>query len=64
MREIALPQLIWWNGVFAQRDLPTYAEYLYRGAFDIAEKYGKDTFLTICYLGFLPQRLFRPNGSS
>jgi len=29
--------------------LPIYAEYLHRGAFDIAETYGKDTFLTIRY---------------
>ena len=33
------------------KDLPIYAEYLHRGAFDIAETYGKDTFLTIRYLG-------------
>ncbi len=41
------------------KHLPIYAEYLHRGAFDIAERYGKDTFLTIQYLGaeWLP-RLF------
>ena len=36
--------------------LPISGEYLHRTAFDIAEKYGKDTFLAIHYLGtgFLP----------
>jgi D-lactate dehydrogenase len=36
--------------------LPISGEYLHRVAFDIAEKYGKDTFLAINYLGtgFLP----------
>ena len=45
------------------KDLPIYAEYLHRGAFDIAETYGKDTFLTIQYLGadWLP-RLFTLKG--
>jgi D-lactate dehydrogenase len=45
------------------KDLPIYAEYLHRGAFDIAETYGKDTFLTIQYLGadWLP-RLFALKG--
>jgi D-lactate dehydrogenase len=33
------------------KDLPIYAEYLHRGAFDITETYGKDIFLTIRYLG-------------
>jgi D-lactate dehydrogenase len=32
-------------------DLPVEGEYLHRTAFDIAEKYGKDTFLAIRYLG-------------
>ena len=32
-------------------DLPLEGEYLHRVAFDIAEKYGKDTFLAIRYLG-------------
>jgi D-lactate dehydrogenase (quinone) len=32
-------------------DLPVQGEYLHRVAFDIAEKYGKDTFLAIHYLG-------------
>ena len=32
-------------------DLPIEGEYLHRVAFDIAEKYGKDTFLAIQYLG-------------
>ena len=32
-------------------ELPIEGEYLHRGAFDIAEKYGKDTFLAIQYLG-------------
>jgi D-lactate dehydrogenase len=32
-------------------DLPIEGEYLHRVAFDIAEKYGKDTFLAIHYLG-------------
>jgi D-lactate dehydrogenase len=31
--------------------LPISGEYLHRDAFDIAEKYGKDTFLMIHYLG-------------
>lgn len=41
------------------KDLPIYAEYLHRCAFDIAEMYGKDTFLILQYLGadWLP-RLF------
>lgn len=45
------------------KDLPIYAEYLHRVAFDIAEKYGKDTFLTIHYLGadWLP-KLFTLKG--
>ncbi len=45
------------------KDLPIYAEYLHRGAFDIAETYGKDNFLTIQYLGadWLP-RLFTLKG--
>src|SRR5262249_38751852 len=34
---------------FAQ--LPISGEYLHRDAFDIAEKYGKDTFLMIHHLG-------------
>jgi D-lactate dehydrogenase len=32
-------------------DLPLEGEYLHRVAFDIAEKYGKDTFLAIRHLG-------------
>jgi len=32
-------------------DIPISGEYLHRTAFDIAEKYGKDTFLAIQYLG-------------
>jgi len=32
-------------------DPPIQGEYLHRVAFDIAEKYGKDTFLAIQYLG-------------
>jgi D-lactate dehydrogenase (quinone) len=42
------------------RELPVYAEYLHRGAFDIAERYGKDTFLILRHLGadWLP-RMFR-----
>ena len=45
------------------KDLPIYAEYLHRDAFDISETYGKDTFLTIQYLGadWLP-RLFTLKG--
>lgn len=45
------------------KDLPVYAEYMHRGAFDITEKYGKDIFLTIRYLGagWLP-RLFAFKG--
>ncbi len=45
-------------------DLPIEGEYLHRVAFDIAEKYGKDTFLAIQYLGTarLP-RLFAIKGS-
>lgn len=39
--------------------LPISAEYLHRGAFDIADRYGKDTFLAVRWFGtaFLP-RLF------
>jgi D-lactate dehydrogenase len=33
------------------KDLPIEGEYLHRVAFEIAEKYGKDTFLAIRYLG-------------
>jgi D-lactate dehydrogenase len=46
------------------QDLPIEGEYLHRVAFDIAEKYGKDTFLSIRYLGtgWLP-RLFAIKGS-
>ncbi|MEW6256695.1 MAG: D-lactate dehydrogenase [Pseudomonadota bacterium] len=33
------------------RDLPVEGEYLHREAFDIAEQYGKDTVLSILYLG-------------
>jgi D-lactate dehydrogenase (quinone) len=42
------------------KELPVCAEYLHRDAFDIAEKYGKDTFLVVKHLGadWLP-RLFR-----
>jgi len=45
------------------KDLPISAEYMHRGAFDIAERYGKDIFLTIQYLGteWLP-RLFAAKG--
>jgi D-lactate dehydrogenase (quinone) len=45
------------------KDLPIYAEYMHRGAFDITETYGKDIFLTIRYLGadWLP-RLFAFKG--
>jgi D-lactate dehydrogenase len=45
------------------KDLPIYAEYMHRGAFDITEEYGKDIFLTIRYLGagWLP-RLFAFKG--
>ena len=45
------------------KDLPISAEYMHRGAFDVAERYGKDIFLTIQYLGteWLP-RLFAAKG--
>ena len=33
------------------RAAPNSAEYVHRGAFDIAERYGKDTFLLIRWLG-------------
>jgi len=33
------------------RNLPVEGEYLHREAFDIAEQYGKDTVLSILYLG-------------
>jgi D-lactate dehydrogenase len=33
------------------KNLPVEGEYLHREAFDIAEKYGKDTVLSILYLG-------------
>jgi len=40
--------------------LPVSAEYLHRNAFNMAESYGKDTFLAVWYLGgqWLP-RIFR-----
>jgi len=43
--------------------LPESAEYMHRDCFDAAEKYGKDTFLLIDYLGtdFMP-RLFAIKG--
>jgi D-lactate dehydrogenase len=43
--------------------LPEVAEYLHRDMFDIADKYGKDTFLSIYHLGtsFLP-KLFAAKG--
>jgi D-lactate dehydrogenase (quinone) len=46
------------------KDLPVEGEYLHRAAFDIAEKYGKDTFLAIRYLGtdWLP-KLFALKGN-
>lgn len=45
------------------KDLPIEGEYIHRTAFDIAEKYGKDTFLAIHYLGseWMP-RLFAAKG--
>jgi D-lactate dehydrogenase (quinone) len=45
------------------KDLPISAEYMHRGAFDVAARYGKDIFLTIRYLGtnWLP-RLFAAKG--
>lgn len=44
-------------------DLPVSAEYMHREAYDLTEKYGKDTFLAIYHLGtaFLP-RLFAAKG--
>lgn len=33
------------------KELPISAEYLHRDAFNIAERYGKDTFLAVRYLG-------------
>ncbi|HEY2533039.1 MAG TPA: D-lactate dehydrogenase [Xanthobacteraceae bacterium] len=33
------------------KNLPVEGEYLHREAFDVAEKYGKDTVLSILYLG-------------
>jgi D-lactate dehydrogenase (quinone) len=33
------------------KELPIEGEYIHRTAFDMAEKYGKDTFLAIHYLG-------------
>jgi D-lactate dehydrogenase len=45
------------------KELPISAEYMHCEAFDVVEKYGKDTFLTIWYLGTarLP-KLFRLKG--
>jgi D-lactate dehydrogenase len=45
------------------KELPISAEYMHRTAFDVAERYGKDIFLTIQYLGteWLP-RLFAAKG--
>lgn len=44
-------------------NLPEVGEYLHRDMFDIADKYGKDTFLSIYHLGttFLP-KLFSAKG--
>ena len=49
--------------MLAHEELPISAEYMHRDAFDIAERYGKDIFLTIHYLGthWLP-RLFAAKG--
>lgn len=45
------------------QDLPISAEYMHRGAFDVAERYGKDIFLAVQYFGneWLP-RLFAAKG--
>jgi D-lactate dehydrogenase len=32
-------------------DLPEMGEYMHRDMFDVAQKYGKDTFLSVLYLG-------------
>ena len=44
-------------------DIPDVAEYMHRDMFDIAKKYGKDTFLSVQHLGTnaLP-RLFKTKG--
>jgi D-lactate dehydrogenase len=39
------------HALLAFEHVPISGEYLHRDAFDIAEKYGKDTFLAINYLG-------------
>ncbi|MGF6602645.1 D-lactate dehydrogenase [Paraburkholderia sp. GAS448] len=39
------------HALHAFKHLPISGEYLHRDAFDIAEKYGKDTFLAINWLG-------------
>jgi D-lactate dehydrogenase len=46
------------------KELPEVAEYMHRGAFNLAEKYGKDTFLMINLLGtdYLP-KLFSIKGA-
>lgn len=35
----------------AEGELPISCEYIHRGAFDLADRYGKDTFLAIRHLG-------------
>lgn len=46
------------------KELPEVAEYMHRGAFNLAEKYGKDTFIMINLLGtdYLP-KLFSVKGA-
>lgn len=46
------------------KELPEVAEYMHRGAFNLAEKYGKDTFVMINLLGtdYLP-KLFSMKGA-
>jgi D-lactate dehydrogenase len=45
------------HGLSTFQNLPVAGEYLHRDAFDVAEQYGKDTFLAIQLLGtgFMPQ---------
>ena len=33
------------------KELPIYAEYMHKDAYEISKKYGKDAFLLIYYLG-------------
>ena len=43
------------------KELPIYAEYIHRDAYNISKKYGKDAFLLIYYLGSHAMPFFLQN---